>query len=109
MQISLIQPAPIGPSLGTVDFPAQISDPCLADEVKFTNTAQAPIPYVIRNNPTVLDCAPTVSQRFALCPLECEVGETSSGKIPFFVYTFTTTPYYIPGPNPSVEKQTAVL
>ena len=53
IKISLIQPDPIGPSLGTLDFPAQITDPCLADEVKFTNVAAGPIQYTIRNNAVV--------------------------------------------------------
>lgn len=107
MIISLVQPE--NEFTGYVDFPAKIIDPCLSDEVSFTNTATTPLSYLLKFNPVVAEYAPNVVQKYALCPLQCTVYEPVSGLIPPFVSTFTTIPYYTSGANPSIETQTTVL
>ena len=50
-----------------------------------------------------------VLQKFALCPLECQIKDPNSSSIPIFVSTFTEIPLAISGGNPSVEEQTAIV
>ena len=70
----------------------------------------SPIEYMLKYEPYCATYELKVIQKFALCPLECQIKDPNNSEIPIFVKTFTELPLAIqPGENPSIEQQTAVV
>ena len=108
MVIGIVQPK--GEAFGYVDAPVFIDNPCLRDEVRMEALTPAPIDYILKYEPYCATYELQVSQKYALCPLECQIKDPNSSAVPIFVKTFTEVPIAIqPGENPSIEEQTAVV
>jgi len=94
-----------------LDFPARILDPCTIDTVQMVNLPgnTSPIAYTVNGVvPDVATYEVGVSQLYELCPLVCDVFETSQLTTPAFVSTFTVLPVSS-SDHPSLKTQVSVL
>jgi len=72
MVIGIEQPR--GESYGYVDAPVYIDNPCLKDEVKLVRLYPEPIiDYVLKFVPYAATYELAVLQKYALCPIECQI------------------------------------
>ena len=69
MVIGIVQPK--GEAYGYVDAPVFIDNPCLKDEVRMEALTPAPIDYLLQDVPYCATYELRVTQKYALCPLEC--------------------------------------
>lgn len=111
LRLKISLPAVGGGDFGFLDFPARILDPCLVDTVSMVNlpSMTTPIPYtVFAVDPAVITYEVGVSQQYELCPLTCDIFETSLTTAPAFVSTFTVlnSPSDL---HPSLKSQQVVL